>query len=70
MVVGESIQGKNVSLTASGAVRLQTGTNEETIHGGLTSIALVGLFWCFGFKKNYFAKDIGKRENTSRQCIA
>ena len=51
--VGESIQGKNVSLTASGAVRLQTGTNEETIrdnyqshgasigasfHGGLTSI--------------------------------
>ena len=52
-VVGESIQGKNVSLTASGAVRLQAGTNEETIrdsyqshgasigasfHGGLTSI--------------------------------
>ena len=51
--VGESIQGKNVSLTASGAVRLQAGTNEETIrdsyqshgasigasfHGGLTSI--------------------------------
>ncbi len=51
--VGESIQGKNVSLTASGSVRLQTGTNEETIrdsyqshgasigasfHGGLTSI--------------------------------
>ena len=51
--VGESIQGKNVSLMASGAVRLQTGTNEETIrdnyqshgasigasfHGGLTSI--------------------------------
>ena len=51
--VGESIQGKNVSLTASGAVRLQNGTNEETIrdsyqsygasigasfHGGLTSI--------------------------------
>lgn len=51
--VGESIQGKNVSLTASGAVRLQTGTNEETIrdsyqshgasigasfYGGLTSI--------------------------------
>lgn len=53
MAVGESIQGKNVSLTASGSVRLQTGTNEETIrdsyqshgasigasfHGGLTSI--------------------------------
>lgn len=52
-VVGESIQGKNVSLTASGAVRLQAGTNEETIrdsyqshgasigasfYGGLTSI--------------------------------
>ena len=52
-VVGESIQGKNVSLTASGAVHLQAGTNEETIrdsyqrhgasigasfHGGLTSI--------------------------------
>ena len=52
-VVGESIQGKNVSLTASGTVRLQAGTNEETIrdsyqshgasigasfHGGLTSI--------------------------------
>lgn len=52
-VVGESIQGKNVSLTASGAVRLQAGTNEEIIrdsyqshgasigasfHGGLTSI--------------------------------
>lgn len=51
--VGESIQGKNVSLTASGAVRLQAGTNEETIrdsyqshgasigasfYGGLTSI--------------------------------
>ena len=51
--VGESIQGKNVSLTASGSVRLQAGTNEETIrdsyqshgasigasfHGGLTSI--------------------------------
>lgn len=51
--VGESIQGKNVSLTASGAVRLQAGANEETIrdsyqshgasigasfHGGLTSI--------------------------------
>lgn len=51
--VGESIQGKNVSLTASGTVRLQAGTNEETIrdsyqshgasigasfHGGLTSI--------------------------------
>ena len=51
--VGESIQGKNVSLTASGAVHLQAGTNEETIrdsyqshgasigasfHGGLTSI--------------------------------
>ena len=51
--VGESIQGKNVSLTASGDVRLQAGTNEETIrdsyqshgasigasfHGGLTSI--------------------------------
>ena len=51
--VGESIQGKNVSLTASGAVHLHAGTNEETIrdsyqshgasigasfHGGLTSI--------------------------------
>ena len=51
--VGESIQGKNLSLTASGAVHLHAGTNEETIrdsyqshgasigasfHGGLTSI--------------------------------
>lgn len=51
--VGESIQGKNVSLTASGAVHLHAGTNEEIIrdsyqshgasirasfHGGLTSI--------------------------------